>query len=155
MEFVGAFPVKSGTLAVSDPCHETGALQYDCRPGVWIAEVERVDCGTGCGVRIARLRVVAADLSIIPHEWTDEPQVVGVDSGQVGVFDGLPFANRSGDVLNDLCSALTIGANAGELPFGVASSSGLGDGFYPVRVARGAFDFVVGVEVTFIDDEAN
>ena len=155
---------------VTDPCYERGtscAGTVKTRPGKWFANVIQEDKGAW-GVRNSKL--------ICWHsEFTDNdalmankmlPFVVGVDSGQAGVFceEAYPKGNETGDYddpdsfYRQACDASYDEQNPekifGALPNGkgVCASSGYGDGCYE---AYGHFvnEECVAISIVFIGED--
>ena len=135
------------------------------RVGTWIAGVLYVSSkqsGALCG------ELHACHESLPTTEglrWRRQSGHIGVDCGQAGIFDAkhfnkeeaVPEKYRWKDDLIDperrwysLCCDVTLGvAQAGIVPFGVTSNSGLGDGAYRWDVLRDGKD-VVAVRIIFI-----
>ena len=176
------FEVTSGVIVCSDPCYTLDTfcqgIVENVKKGTWIAEVIETDEGNW-GKRIALLT--------IRHKDVEEPDanvdimgfIGGVDSGQFGFFDkdfyrndesaedlprynfGEGFEIESGDSWYRACCHLTLDEKQwGVLPNGVVSSSGFGDGSYPVYGAKNGNEYVY-FSVIFIqadddfDDEEN
>ena len=149
-------------MRVSDPCYDhsvwcTGLI-FDCMTGKWDAAVQYSHEG-GWGTRVSRLIAKHESLQTysacdkirvdeeniyFPHPWEDSHIVVGVDSGQAGVFDDSKYQDESifaglpaptaqfGDSIwyNQCCTLTLSEKQAGAIPCGAVSSSGLGDGTY-------------------------
>lgn len=157
---VGAFEVTSGVVICSDPCYERGtwcARTVPAAVGTWRAEVVTADCGDW-GTRVVCLRAFLVDAP--RPELTGSGWELGVDSGQLGFFDAAayPIGDRGdfddAESFYGRCCAATCGEGAcgyGVVPGGVVSSSGYGDGGYPLRV--GFVDGrAVSLAVEFISD---
>lgn len=166
----------SDKVRVSDPCYDndvwcktmlTGVL-----PGKYKVEVERSNEGDW-GNRVARLFVKHEDYSH-SNNWEYHSEI-GVDSGQAGIFcessyrnDELaagittppldcpfviPFTNE-GDVWFDkMCNFTLAGESWGTYDSGVVTSSGFGDGSYPLEVVRESNGYIVGMMITYISNE--
>jgi hypothetical protein len=93
----------------------------------------------------------------------------GVDSGQAGIFDRAHFRDQTvvpagmtwkhgpwdeTDRWYSMCCDTTTSSTAGTIPFGVVSSSGMGDGGYRVLAADSA-DGVVALRLVFLEQERN
>ncbi len=165
---IGTFEVASDQLVVSDPCYSVKdeGLHGNARPvrrGRWKATIVRIDAGDW-GHRNAELIAVHSGAAGTPS-WKKQEDVLGVDSGQLGVFDR---ARYSDDTLvpkdyqwkdkpidpeqpwYSLCCEKTLSdAGAGVVPFGAVSSSGLGDGAYEWFLWKEKEE-VVGVKVLFL-----
>ena len=94
-------------------------------------------------------------------EWIKCPFVVGVDSGQAGIFDRNHYrvsevSDREGNADTDskwylaCCDLTDNGEEAGVLTGGVVSRTGMGDGAYGVYKAVNGQSQVVGVKIVFI-----
>jgi len=168
------FEVKSGVMVASDPCYSIptwcqGVIN-NVKNGTWVAEVETSDEGDW-GQRIERLRVkhINAKRTYLTRQVDMDG---GVDSGQFGFFDKDFYRNdeaandlkkyefspdydkQEGDKWYRACCDLTLAKESwGVLPNGVVSSSGFGDGSYPVYGEQDENGEWVAFEVIFIGDE--
>ncbi|MEK3731581.1 MULTISPECIES: DUF4241 domain-containing protein [Paenibacillus] len=166
---LGNFEVNSGQLVVADPCYDlettSNVIIGTVEPvlnGMWSAEVEKIelpDWGEANAKLTAYHPSVAEQGEYL--EWIKCPFVVGVDSGQAGIFDirkyRIPDAGAapgSSDTDSDwyyaCCDMTESGEEAGVLDGGAVSRSGIGDGAYGVYKAVNAQDQVVGVKIVFI-----
>jgi Protein of unknown function (DUF4241) len=146
---LGQFEVKSGKIIIIDPAYNNE--EVGCLPaakGLWTAQVVKAAISSGWG-NDNRCALLFAYLSSAPVEYDDavwQPLEygTGVDSGQAGIFDTQHYRDESvvtqpvenpltgESIWYDLCRAHTLGnMKAGVIPFGVVSSSGWGDGYYP------------------------
>lgn len=173
---LGTFENISGSLVISDPCYTTdvwcmGTL-HDVKCGLWCAQVVKSDEGDW-GIRNAVLLACHADLSSDQAEkleMVESTIVVGVDSGQAGIFDEahyrddsvfgsrasqfIPDAEEKGEAWYGHCCDATLSEiRAGILPFGVVASSGYGDGSYVCSYGVDAQGEIVKVSIQFIWDE--
>lgn len=165
---LGNFEVNSGQLVVADPCYELdtntvimGVLELAAN-GTWNTEVEKVeipDWGEANAKLTAYHQSVAEQGTFL--EWIKCPFVVGVGSGQAGIFDSNHYripdvANHSGNADTDsewylaCCDITDNGEEAGVLTGGVVSRTGMGDGAYGVYKAVNGQSQVVGVKIVFI-----
>ena len=165
---LGSFEVNSGQLVVADPCYELdtntiimGVLE-PALAGIWHAEVGKVelpDWGEANAKLTAYHQSVQAQTEGL--EWIKCPFIVGVDSGQAGIFDRelyrIPDAaadEATSDTDSDwylaCCDLTEDGEEAGVLEGGVVSRTGIGDGAYGVYQAVDAQGQVVGVKIVFI-----
>lgn len=169
----------SEKVRVSDPCYDNDVWcktrLSNVYPGEYNVEVDKTDLG-GWGNRISRLTVIhkgyimeCADES----SWTPHSDI-GVDSGQAGIFcessyrnDELaagittppldrpfviPFRNE-GDVWYDkMCNFTLAGESWGAYDTGVVTSSGIGDGSYPLDVVYNDAEEIVGMRITYLDE---
>jgi hypothetical protein len=169
-KLLGDFQIESGRVFVSDPCYdldtECAKIIENVKNGNWGARIETVKVW---GERVSKLMCF--------HESIGSPRNllfkivskdIGVDSGQAGVFDighfkrdsdTDGFVRESKDIICEnepwysMCCDKTLSKNmAGIIPFGVVSSSGLGDGAYVCEVAKRDNE-VVAIQVTFLEDE--
>jgi hypothetical protein len=146
-------------IHITDPCYDRGTwcAQWDvaAKAGKWVASAVLGDL-PGWGERVTN--IVVRHESFDPNGQQDWEFLgnVGVDSGQAGVFaaEAYPEGDETGD-MRDLesfygkCCALTIAEpRYGTFAGGFVTSSGLGDGSYPVEVVRIAGK-VVAVRIDF------
>jgi hypothetical protein len=164
---MNSFEVTSGALMASDPCYTSDvwcAGKIDnVKNGKWLSHVEISDEKIW-GKRVASLQAWLFNSS--PSNWTrvggpnSGGPNFGVDSGQFGFFDYNYFINHESEREYDSpgfykdCCDLTLSTDQfGAIDQGVVSSSGFGDGSYPVYIAKNANGEVIGVKVVFISDE--
>lgn len=159
------FAVKYGELLVTDPCY-TEEYCFTRIPnaanGDWYGQAF-----TDAGYyqpqfqQVHALRVALKDAAIdwgnndvFPREYVGD---AGVDSGNLGIFASHSYPIAPEPFHRDFsraCFAVTEATGAGTLKdVGVVSSSGEGDGSYPVTIIRNSAGQVVAVEVVFISDE--
>ena len=152
-------------VIVTDPCY---GLTVPCKaivnnvvPGEYETFVETIDEGNW-GERISSLSAIKRDSyrEIVQEECLEE--VIGVDSGQVGIFD-YDYRIKQGDDLGEyhdessiykrICN-LTSSTQWGELDNKVvASSSGFGDGCYDLVLFKNKEGKIIGFKVIFIYEE--
>ena len=127
------------------------------KPGRWQAEVEHVEQWGG---RNASLLVHHEDFPLASGfiDWKRLGKCA-VDSGQFGFYADEKFPEGStGDVGDESfygrnCSTTTDNeTNWGIITEGVVSSSGYGDGWYPVDRHEDTDGKVIALRVTFIDE---
>lgn len=170
---LGSFEVKSGQVVVSDPCYELDAntiimgILEPALAGTWHAEVEKVelpDWGEANAKLTAYHQSVQSQAEVL--EWIKCSFIVGVDSGQAGIFDreqyripdaaadDAPADDAPADTDSDwylaCCDITEDGEEAGVLEGGVVSRTGIGDGAYGVYQAVNAQGQVIGVKIVFI-----
>ena len=171
------FEVTSGVMVCSDPCYSIDPPTWcqgiinNVKNGTWVANVEKSDEGDW-GERIARLRVEHVNAKRT-YLTTQVDMDGGVDSGQFGFFDKdfyrndeaakdlkkydcgrVVQENESGEEWYRACCDLTLAKESwGVLPNGVVSSSGFGDGSYPVFGEKDENGEWIAFEVIFISDE--
>lgn len=160
------FSVESNKLRATDPCY---------RLDVWCAgNIENVANGLWFvfpkyyeeprDKRVAELVVVhesykRADIKV----WELANIEGGVDSGQFGFFDFGPWAAMQMEGIGSygdensfygkVCELTGTSEQVGVLRYGAVSSSGWGDGCYPVYVHKNKDGVVVAARVVFISDE--
>lgn len=169
--------IKLGsTVIVSDPCYELPtwcqAKVEDVLPGDYKTTIRMSD-QENWGTRVSLLGAVHKDYLDKPLDWELAPFDLGVDSGQLGIFDSNGYFNdeyaqsvlseiegefgmndRPGDIWYDKMCALTISDEGwGSYSEGVVSSSGYGDGSYPLYLSRNNDGKVVGFVVDFLIEE--
>jgi len=173
---LGVFQVNSGEILISDPCYSLGTwcTQRIKVPliGVWLAiviigtedriRVLEVECINPCDVAGTEISSVGRFLG-----------EVGVDSGQLGIYDIKHF--KDDDLISKLfdtgkaCRILDLSSDsdlpgdkwywfqcvrtlvekASIIPYGVVSSSGYGDGNYPIEVWEDKLGRVIKINVKF------
>ena len=166
----------SNTVMVSDPCYTPDtwcqSLLKNVHPGEYDVEVSKSDEG-GWGNRVAVLEVVHKDYKHLRHDelnWEQHSEV-GVDSGQCGVFCMtsyrndeivpsittpdtdfvLPYNDTEGDRWYEAMCKFTLSQDQhGSYDTGTVSSSGIGDGMYPVDVLYNEKEEVVGIRIIYL-----
>jgi len=168
---LGQFEITSGKLVVSDPCYDLnentiimGVLD-DVLNGAWSAYVSKTevqDWGEACAKLLACHGSVADKLETL--EWVKGNFIVGVDSGQAGIFDvskyRIPDADADSTEPNDTdsewyyacCDITESGEEAGVLDGGVVSRTGFGDGAYAAYYAVNRQSQIIGIKIIFIKD---
>jgi len=164
----------SENVMVSDPCYTPDTWCQtkldNVLPGLYNVEVERHDEGTGWGVRVSSITVIHKDYEDT-DDWEQHSEV-GVDSGQCGVFcmtsyrndeiaEGittptldnpfvLPYNDKGGDKWYEkICHFTLCEPQWGLYDTGVVSSSGIGDGLYPLDVMMDG-DKIVGMRLEYL-----
>lgn len=178
---LGSFQLTGEFIRVSDPCYDRnvwccGTIS-NCVPGQWNAAVVYYDDDV-FGRRVALLCAKAGEVKSFnifsginiggdyykaakPWEMCDN--VIGVDSGQCGIFDETHYLDNDdfadmpkascnfGDAFYDHCCDATLNEDqAGVLPHGVVSCSGIGDGSYRAFVRKNADGKVCAVAVSYL-----
>jgi len=176
------FEIVSGKMVISDPCYTIptwcqGVVER-VKNGTWVADVEKVESwGERVSVLFALNKEALRENPILQdtlrNGWGKQLNFdFGVDSGQLGFFDfehyrndnsaknlakcdfGDDFDIDAGDIwYRAVCNITLASEQWGVLPFGVVSSSGYGDGSYPVFGVVNEYDEYVGFMVVFIGDE--
>ncbi|WP_028560173.1 DUF4241 domain-containing protein [Paenibacillus pinihumi] len=161
---LGSFEVSSGTLIVADPCYEANrdtiimGILDQALTGSWEAEVEKTelgDWGEVCAGITVRHSSWTGDGTDFP--WVKCDFIVGVDSGQAGVFDlsnyRLPDTgdrSSSEDWYETCCDITLNGEEAGVLEGGAVTRTGIGDGAYGAYMAVNGQNQIIGVKIIFV-----
>lgn len=146
---VDEFEIENGHIIIIDPCYKIDdGFIVKAKNGKWICEIHYSDEGS-FGRRISELFATHVDHL---HEslHAEFIGVMGVDSGQGGIFDTNYYINDK--VYNEICELTLSKRGFGTVKNGCASSSGYGDGSYPVYVAKDG-DEAINVRIFFIEDE--
>ena len=164
---------------VSDPCYTPDTWCQtkltNVLPGKYNVDVDKTDMGDW-GTRVSGITVLHEDYPDDHNLIWEGHSECGVDSGQCGIFcmtgyrnDELsksittPESNFSlGKYRNDeeggdmwyekMCKFTLDNESWGVYDTGVVSSSGIGDGMYPLLVAMDN-DKIVGIKVVFLGDD--
>jgi len=164
----------SENVMVSDPCYTPDTWCQtkldNVLPGLYNVDVDRHDEGTGWGTRVSSITVIHKDYEDT-DDWEQHSEV-GVDSGQCGVFcmtsyrndeiaEGittptldnpfvLPYNDKGGDKWYEkICHFTLCEPQWGLYDTGVVSSSGIGDGQYPLDVMMDG-DKIVGMRLEYL-----
>jgi len=165
----------SQNVRVSDPCYTDDVWcktkLTDVLPGNYNVFIEKGD-EHGWGTRVKSVRVIHEDFSD-SGDW-EEHSEIGVDSGQAGIFCetsyrndtiaesietprgrfDLPFRDSEGDLWYEKMCNLTLSDDqCGIYETGVVTSSGIGDGGYPLDIIRERNGYIVGMRITYLFDE--
>lgn len=155
------FQINNGIVIVSDPCYDTGiwcqSKLDNVKNGKWEADVSEVS--GRCGMLTATHQNVK-NVSGLKFETIG---TVGVDSGQMGIFDYAFYRNDTnvpkgfkGKISDDwygVCCEKTLDSPGwGVIDGGVVSRSGWGDGEYPLEIAKNFDDEIVGIRITFMEE---
>ena len=164
----------SENVMVSDPCYTPDTWCQtklnNVLPGKYNVEVDRHDEGTGWGTRVSSITVIHEDYNDT-DDWEQHSEC-GVDSGQCGIFCMTGYRNDElsegittpdvnfnlGDYRKDdggekwyekMCR-FTLSENQwGLYDTGVVTSSGIGDGLYPMDVMMDG-DKIVGIRLEYL-----
>lgn len=154
-------------VIVTDPCYRLldtwgTYIVNNVLPGEYETSVETIDAGNW-GERISSLSAIKRDSyrEIVQEKCLEE--VIGVDSGQVGIFD-YDYRVEQGDDLGKyhdessiykrICNLTCSPTQWGELDNKVvASSSGFGDGCYDLVLFKNKEGKIIGFKVIFIYEE--
>ena len=158
---------------VSDPCYSPDTWCQtkldNVLPGKYNVEVDKSDLD-GWGTRVSSITVIHEDYEDT-DDWEQHSEC-GVDSGQCGIFcmtsyrndemsvgittpplDNpfvLPYNDKGGDMWYEKMCQFTLGKEQfGLYDTGVVSSSGIGDGLYPMDVMMDG-DKIVGIRLEYL-----
>ena len=158
---------------VSDPCYSPDTWCQtklnSVLPGLYNVDVQKSDEGDW-GVRVSSITVIHEDYEDT-DDWEQHSEC-GVDSGQCGIFcmtsyrndemsvgittpplDNpfvLPYNDKGGDMWYEKMCQFTLGKEQfGLYDTGVVTSSGIGDGLYPMDVMMDG-DKIVGIRITYL-----
>ena len=160
-ESSGSFKVSCGQIRVSDPCYEkdsdSGLTVDNVLNGQWFAYFDYAQTAN----YVARFFAVHSDYYRDASVYDlKEIGCVGVDSGQLSMFDKVYYDENQGGEYGELdtfygkCCKITEDKDCGVLDnVGVVSSSGYGDGSYTVCVCLNNEGCVTCVYVEFICNE--
>jgi len=164
----------SENVMVSDPCYTPDTWCQtkltNVLPGKYNVEVEKSDQGDW-GTRVSGITILHESITDdgVSLEWEDHSEC-GVDSGQCGIFcmtsyrndeiaEGittpdsdfvLPYNDSEGDKWYDKMCNFTLSKDQwGLYDTGVVSSSGIGDGLYPLEVMMDK-EKIVGMRITYL-----
>ena len=169
---VGTFRIVSGRMVVSDPCYEIGVgcqgVLNKVRKGRWVCSTT-VAQGGAYDMCVAELVArCGSPATPVSPRWTNQSSfVIGVDSGQAGIFDLAHYRqDRIAEAVHrlmqeqicpnepwySLCCDRTFGSEmgAGIIPYGAVSSSGIGDGAYRCFTRKDRCGYITGVRIVFI-----
>jgi hypothetical protein len=164
----------SENVMVSDPCYTPDTWCQtkltNVLPGKYNVEVDRHDEGTGWGTRVSSITVIHEDY-VDDGDWEQHSEC-GVDSGQCGVFCMTSYRNDEmsegittpesdfslgqyrkddgGEKWYEKMCRFTLSENQwGLYDTGVVTSSGIGDGLYPMDVMMDG-DKIVGIRLEYL-----
>ncbi len=152
---LGTFNVTEDKIIVADPSYDYGdcetLLLKKVLSGKYFASVTTTDN------MITSLKICHSDYKNSDLEF-ERCGVITVDSGQAGFFDKTYFVKKQGGEVGDLnslyglsCAVTSSPKQAGIMQKkGVVSSSGFGDGYYNVFVARNSANKIVSAYIEFI-----
>ena len=162
----------SENVMVSDPCY---SLDTWCQtklnsvlPGLYNVDVQKSDEGDW-GVRVSSITVIHEDYEDT-DDWEQHSEC-GVDSGQCGIFCMtsyrndevsvgittptlknpfvIPFREDGDKWYEKICHFTLCEPQWGVYDTGVVTSSGIGDGLYPMDVMMDG-DKIVGIRITYL-----
>ena len=156
MEFIGTLMLND-KVEITDPCYDSVTwcqLKTNCEPGEYYGYAELSDEGEW-GIRVRSISIYKDDIQC-NMEKMERIGNIGVDAGMAGFFRDKPdFPGDEWDKF--LCDSGVFKAN-GEydydknyynIPYGLFSSSGYGDGGYNVYANEDRTAFTI----VFIDEE--
>lgn len=185
MQKVGSFQIENG-IVISDPCYDFNIDNYTRNSeqkyfpkkytmvGEWNGYVKYNDNG-----RVAELQTCHSSINdneLTNAKWEKCKGSLGVDTGQMGVYDSKYFKDDNivgnypvdktmltdfkqipGDRYYAMCCYQTYNKKepqkqAGVIPYGIVSSSGYGDGSYNYSVIK-KNGLICGFKIVFIDSD--
>jgi hypothetical protein len=159
VEKLGTLEIRSGKVIASDPCYDSGTWCAseitDVLNGKYIAEIDVIDCDSW-GHRVGTLEITHEDYKDRLDECDmDYDSTCGVDSGTFCLSDKIYYGLYHDENLNDewyddwVCGMEGYGHIVEN--YMAMSSSGYGDGGYPVYVRREPKNgYVVSIVVDFL-----
>jgi hypothetical protein len=166
------------SVTILDPCYIPNSMHMETviniTPGVWEPYVEMKDEGSW-GTRVATLGITRKGFRtgfgrVVNYAGVDSGQMMIIDTDAISNWEGRddekwPFGtgaepeNRDGEFAGELsyfgaCQATLSEDQHGILEdLAVVSSSGFGDGSYPIYVFEDTNGQVERIEVRFIEEE--
>lgn len=170
------FDITSGKAHFTDPCYsaDTWCANFNMKTkcGKWLARGYVGSTGSFFGDRVVMLELMHRDhmtpeLEDLPgdDDWDWDVQACGVDSGIMGMFDAEIYGGgeydepgtfyhaccHRGKDTKDINKAVASTPIAPIFGKGVISSSGYGDGMYPLGIRRNENGEVTNAVVVFVD----
>ena len=162
----------SENVMVSDPCYSPDTWCQtkldNVLPGLYNVDVQKSDLD-GWGTRVSSITVIHEDYEDT-DDWEQHSEC-GVDSGQCGIFcmtsyrndevsvgittptlDNpfvIPFREDGDKWYEKICHFTLCEPQWGLYDTGVVSSSGIGDGLYPMEVMMDK-EKIVGIRITYL-----
>ena len=162
----------SENVMVSDPCYSPDTWCQtklnSVLPGKYNVDVQKSDLD-GWGTRVSSITVIHENYEDT-DDWEQHSEC-GVDSGQCGIFCMtsyrndeivesittpesdfvLPYNDSEGDKWYDKMCKFTLSEDqSGLYDTGVVTSSGIGDGMYPIDVVYNDDEEIVGIRITYL-----
>ena len=155
----GEIVFDTDMLDVTDPCYDKDTW-CRCRVPIVAGKYEyraKVVNYHGWGERISELRIVKEDADCIPMKGK-EVAAIGADAGMAGFFADKPDYND--DKWNEICDFIfadefrcfAVDESTPLGCVGVFSSSGIGDGGYPVYELLDNDGHRCGYAIEFLED---
>jgi hypothetical protein len=148
---LGTFMVESGKLIVTDPYYkvvdEEAELQIillNVKNGNWTASISYTPD------EVVKNLFVFHGEKKPSGKWHMCEKLIGVDSAQAGIFDVKSLGKVEAFQLDDVVASDVQG---GVVSGGAVSMSGYGDGMYEVKVKYNILKEVVGVMISFEDEQ--
>lgn len=157
---IGSIDVDTGRITVSDPSYNADVWcqvkDIEVKPGEYTGWAHVTNDLGGWGKRVVSLQVIHEnfinkDVLFFDDHLDDWQEIgrAGVDAGIISIFKSGDKKNYKDDDWLDFCSE--IGRNLyAKMDNLIVSSSGIGDGYYPVYVYRKDNE-VVSIVVDFLD----
>jgi hypothetical protein len=149
-------------VIITDPCYDREELgshshTIEVLPGTWNVTVEISD-ETDWGRRVGGLTVYHSSTQQHQLSLIHTDLFVSVDSGQAGVFNWEDYPEKphteqgSNDFYERVCDVTNNEKNC-VISEGVVTSTGFGDGSYPLFLAKNTEGKVVGIRIEYISEE--
>ena len=150
-------------VLITDPCYPKGTrctAEFDVKPGIWEFKYTIEPCGKWgkwvvdwvCYNKEESEKAVKVDKT---NPWKFKPlATVGVDSGQLGIFDSAKYPNGAefdSEFYKHISDGTLGDERCGSVDFGAATESGCGDGVYQVLGVKIAGVYVA-FKVVFVSD---
>lgn len=170
---LGTFEQESNRMFVSDPSYQYIEAEHSEKyrlmklnvvidnvcTGKWnsLISIKNIDHNRNAELICMHESIDLAKLADNSLAWS-MIEDIGVDSGQAGIYDLKYYRDdrvvsaESWYELNCTITSKPIDY-AGSIPFGAVSTSGYGNGFYPVYISKNPESKVVGVRIVFIELE--
>ena len=146
-------------IDITDPCYDRDVWcrmnDVEIVPGDYTAIAYLKDTG-GWGKRVATLGIYLNGIVPKVQDMHMFREGIGVDAGMAGFFEGKPdFTDDQWGNFCDMCRDAgypSVFCEDHGLFHGFCSSSGYGDGGYPVFVARNAKGEICALEIRFLSN---
>jgi hypothetical protein len=162
------FQITSGKMRATDPCYSKdincGVVLHDVMNGDWRFKLVWSDQGDW-GVRVKE--IIVWNEAVLDAKKVDkisfievDNNYIGVDSGQAGFFDEDLYPDNGSEdkqFYHKIGEGTLSPRSVGIVPFGVASSSGFGDGGYPLYTHRNKDGKLIAAKIDYMppDEDEN
>lgn len=168
---IGSYEQKSDQVIVSDPSYDYDPREHmpnsklmklnvviiNVMKGNWNAYVTVLENEKDRNAELISIHENENICYIKENQWIKIDEI-GVDSGQAGIYDLKYFQNLpkyTKDSWYKMNSEITLKEPnyAGVIPHGAVSSSGYGDGLYPVYIIKNKNGKITAIKINFIFEE--